>query len=49
MPFGLAGPGPGIVLAFMGTWLLRSRMRVVEVEQLARLMTFGLEEEGEGA
>jgi hypothetical protein len=33
----------------MGTWLLRSWMRVVEVEQLARLMTFGLEEKGEGA
>ena len=28
---------------------MRSWMRVVEVEQLVRLMTLGLEEEGEGA
>lgn len=46
---GLAGPVLGIVFAILGTWVLRSRMRVVEVEQLARFMTVGLEERGEEA
>jgi hypothetical protein len=46
---GLAGLALGIVFAFLGTWVLRSWTRVVEVERLARLMTFGLEERGGGA
>jgi hypothetical protein len=46
---GLAGAALGIVFAVMGTWLLRSWMRVVEVERLARVMTLGLEQGGEEA
>ena len=43
---GLASLALGIVFAVMGSWVLRAWMRVVEVEQLARLMTFGLEDGG---
>jgi hypothetical protein len=46
---GLRGFGLGIVFAVLGAWVLRSWMRVVEVERLARLMTFGLEERGDEA
>jgi hypothetical protein len=40
---------PGILFAVLGTWVLRSWMRVVEVEALARVMTFDLDERGEEA
>ena len=46
---GMAGLALGIVFAVLGTWLLRSWMRVVEVERLARVMTFGLDERGDEA
>jgi hypothetical protein len=46
---GLARWGLGISFAFLGTWVLRSWTRVVEVEQLARLMTFDLDKTGEEA
>jgi hypothetical protein len=46
---GRAGLGLGIVFAVLGTWVLRSGLRVVEVEGLARLMTFDLEGRGGGA
>jgi len=46
---GLTGFGLGIVFAALGLWVLRSWMRVVEVEALARVMTLGLEGGGEGA
>jgi hypothetical protein len=46
---GLAGVAAGILFAVLGTWVLRSWMRVVEVEALARLTTFGLDEKGEEA
>lgn len=42
---GLAGLGLGIGFAVLGSWILRSWMRVVEVEQLARVMTLGLQGE----
>jgi hypothetical protein len=45
----LAGAALGIVFALLGTWILRSWMRIVEVEQLARHMTLGLEGRGEKA
>ncbi len=41
---GVAGWLAGIVFAAMGIWVLRSWMRVVEVERLARIMTLDLDE-----
>lgn len=41
---GLAGFGVGIAFAWLGTWAMRSWMKVVEVERLAKVMTTGLEE-----
>jgi len=46
---GASGLFVGIVFAGVGTWILRAWMRVVEVEQLARLMTVNLEEGGKRA
>ena len=44
---GLASAGLGILFAVIGTWLLRSWTRVVEVERLARFMLVGLDERGD--
>lgn len=41
---GAAGFGVGIAFAWLGTWAMRSWMKVVEVERLAKVMTTGLEE-----
>jgi hypothetical protein len=41
---GLTGALVGIGFAWMGAWVLRSWMRVVEVERLARIMTLDLNE-----
>lgn len=40
---GLSAVGIGIAFAAMGTWVMRSWMKVVEVERLARVMTMDLE------
>lgn len=40
---GLAAIGVGIAFAAMGSWVMRSWMKVVEVERLARVMTMDLE------
>jgi hypothetical protein len=40
---GLSGFGVGIAFAAMGTWVMRSWMKVVEVERLAQVMTLDLE------
>jgi len=41
---GLSDVGVGIAFAAVGTWVMRSWMKVVEVERLARVMTIDLEE-----
>ena len=43
---GLAGIAVAIILAGLGVWVLRSWMRVVEVERLARVMAVNLDEGG---
>jgi hypothetical protein len=40
---GLSAIGVGISFAAMGTWVMRSWMKVVEVERLAQVMTMDLE------
>lgn len=40
---GLGGLGGGIAFAALGTWAMRSWMKVVEVERLAQVMTMDLE------
>ena len=40
---GLSGFAVGIAFAVMGTWVMRSWLRVVEVERLAQVMTMELE------
>jgi hypothetical protein len=40
---GLSAIGVGIAFAAMGTWVMRSWMKVVEVERLAQVMTMDLE------
>jgi hypothetical protein len=38
-----SGFGVGIAFAVMGTWLMRTWMKVVEVERLAQVMTMDIE------
>jgi hypothetical protein len=40
---GLTAIGVGIAFAAMGSWVMRSWMKVVEVERLAQVMTMDLE------
>jgi hypothetical protein len=40
---GLASFGVGIAFAVMGTWAMRTWMKVVEVERLAQVMTMDLD------
>lgn len=40
---GLAAVGAGLGFAVLGTWAMRSWMRVVEVERLAQVMTTDME------
>jgi hypothetical protein len=43
---GLGGIAAAIILAGLGVWVLRSWMRVVEVERLARVMAVNMDEGG---
>jgi hypothetical protein len=40
---GLGGLGAGLVFAALGTWAMRSWMKVVEVERLAQVMTMDID------
>jgi hypothetical protein len=40
---GLTAIGVGIAFAAMGSWVMRSWMKVVEVERLAQVMTMDLD------
>ncbi len=40
---GLGGLGTGIAFAVLGTWAMRSWMKVVEVERLAQVMTMDMD------
>lgn len=42
---GASGLGIGIAFAVLGTWAMRSWMKVVEVERLAQVMTMDIEGE----
>ena len=45
----LPGFGAGLAFAALGTWCMRSWMKVVEIDRLARIMSVGLDEDSSTA